>query len=510
MAFAAGIMRRHHVRFGTSAALLTVLAGPFAGAQKPKLENQPCSARFGQFDAQTRPIARCGSITVPQDRAAPNDPNLQAVVLPVVVYTGPTARGTPVLFLDGGPGGSAIAAAQEVLFQTPFGQLLLQERSLITFDRRGIATDEHRTSPDLGYANYQERYPRAQALAVLRDTVSRLAEALRHRGVAPRNFTTLAAVDDIADVLHALGYNRVVVFGASYGSREALHFVRRHPEMVESMILDGVAPPEATTLLDSATIVNAGRAIVSRIVDDCRKDQACRFDYADLQGAVDRLSADTTGALQRTANFPDNGGWHTLEARGAAILSVVGMASTREAIRAEAPRVLLELASQDTLRTALAARVLAAAAADPILSGISEQSVPIIRYIGFCGDRPQGEPFSGDRRLCDALGVPFSGPEAIARVTTDVPILMISSGYDAQTPPRFADATAGALKNSHRVLFPTVGHIATVRPVAMGCAAIIIESFLAQPYRAPMTECVGSVVPAFSSRSSMPTPRAPE
>src|SRR6185436_3201511 len=155
-------------------------------------------------------------------------------------------------------------------------------------------------------------------------------------------------------------------------------------------------------------------------------------------------------------------------------------------------------------RTALAARVLAAAAADPILSGISEQSVPIIRYIGFCGDRPQGEPFSGDRRLCDALGVSFSGPEAIARVTTDVPILLISSGYDAQTPPRFADATAGSLKNSHRVLFPTVGHIATVRPVAMGCAAIIIESFLAQPYRAPVTECVGSVVPAFSSRSSMP------
>jgi hypothetical protein len=34
---------------------------------------------------------------------------------------------------------------------------------------------------------------------------------------------------------------------------------------------------------------------------------------------------------------------------------------------------------------------------------------------------------------------PFSGPEAIARVTTDVPILLISSGYDAQTPPRFAE-----------------------------------------------------------------------
>jgi hypothetical protein len=61
---------------------------------------------------------------------------------------------------------------QQVLFQTPFGQLLLRERSLITFDRRGIPTDEHRTSPDLGFVDYQERYPRGPALSVLRDSVS--------------------------------------------------------------------------------------------------------------------------------------------------------------------------------------------------------------------------------------------------------------------------------------------------------------------------------------------------
>jgi hypothetical protein len=90
-----------------------------------------------------------------------------------------------------------------------------------------------------------------------------------------------------------------------------------------------------------------------------------------------------------------------------------------------------------------------------------------------------------------------------------VPILLISSGYDAQTPPRFAEATVGSLKHGYHVIFPMAGHIATVRPLAMSCAAIVIESFLAQPYRAPVTECVGSVVPAFSARSSTPTPRVP-
>ena len=29
--------------------------------------------------------------------------------------------------------------------------------------------------------------------------------------------------------------------------------------------------------------------------------------------------------------------------------------------------------------------------------------------VALCGDRPQGEPRAGDRRLCDVLGVPFGG-----------------------------------------------------------------------------------------------------
>ena len=102
MAFAAGIMRRHHVHLG-SAALLTALAWPFARAQKPKLEHVPCTARFGQFDAQTAPIARCGTITVPQDRAAPNALTSSPSCFRSWCTPGQGA-GYPVLFLDGGPG----------------------------------------------------------------------------------------------------------------------------------------------------------------------------------------------------------------------------------------------------------------------------------------------------------------------------------------------------------------------------------------------------------------------
>src|SRR4051812_17659434 len=82
-------------------------------AQQPTFVAKPCSAAFGEFDSQTRDIAKCGTVTVAQDRGAPNTPGLQPVVLPVVIYAGPGARGTPVLFLAGGPGESAIDASQK-------------------------------------------------------------------------------------------------------------------------------------------------------------------------------------------------------------------------------------------------------------------------------------------------------------------------------------------------------------------------------------------------------------
>ncbi len=479
-------------------------------APQPRLNELPCSSQFGTFEGIARDAVRCGTITVPQDRSAPKSTRLQAVNLPVVIYSAGPARGTPIIFLAGGPGESAIDAAQQVLLQTPLGQMMLRERTIVAFDRRGVPSDAGRASPDLGVVNYTPHYPRARAIAPVRDSLALMAKDLRTRGIEPKNFTTLPAVEDIADVVRALGYKKVVLLAASYGTREALHFMRRHPDMVESVVLDGVAPPNATHMLDSAAIATAGLEVITRVVNDCNSDVTCAAEYGDLTLAVKRLAAsDSVVFLNRTANFPEAGGWRTLQVKSASVLSVLGLASTSELIRAEAPRVLVDFANQDTLRTELSAKVLIAAAADPTLAAGHKERVPMIRYVAFCGDRPQGDPFAGDRSICNAIDVPFTGDEAISRVTSDLPTLLISSGYDAQTPWNLAVDAATSLAHSQRVLFPMVGHVAFARPVAMACAAIVIESFLAQTDRAPATGCIQSVVPAFVPRGATQGSRSP-
>lgn len=492
------------------AALVAALTATLAGAQSPQFKETTCSAAFGRIDDSLNTIAHCGTVSVAQDRSRPTDATLQKVVLPVVKFAAPDAQGTPLVFLAGGPGESAVDALQQVVLRTSFGKLMLRERPVIAFDHRGIVVNPDRGLTSLGTAPLMQRLPRLMGVPVLRDSVARIAKQLRAQGIEPRNFTTLGAVDDIADVVHAMGYSKIILVGVSYGTRDAMHFMHRHPEMIESVILDAVAPPSAKELLDSTTIVHAGLGVISRIVEDCRHDPDCAGEYGDLPNAVARLVSDTVTGLQRTANFGDNnGGWRTIKVNSLAVLSILGLVAASEPIRAETPRVLLEFASQDTLRSELSTRVLVAAAADPTLVSSSPGRVPMIRYVTLCSDRPQGEPYAGDRTLCDAIGVPFGGSEATARVASTLPTLLISSGYDAQTPPEFAVDALRSLPRGHRVYFPMVGHVALGRPVAMACVAIVIDSFIARPDRAPASDCISSVLPAFVPRGVMTPGRAP-
>jgi pimeloyl-ACP methyl ester carboxylesterase len=478
---------------------MLAVAAPRGEGQQPKFVERSCSS----FNINPQPVAgavaRCGTVTVPQDRAAPDDRRLAPVVLPVLIYANPASKGTPLVLLAGGPGESAIDATQRVLLETPLGQMLLRERPIIAFDRRGIHSEVGRSSPDLGAIVLVGRGPRSAVLPVLRDSLASMTRILRSRGVEARNFTTLAALDDIGDVVHALGYQRVVLFGASYGSRDALQFMRKHPEMVESAVLDGVAPPNAITLLDSAAVASASLEVFDRVVADCARDAVCAVEYADLARVLARFNVDSASWMRRTVNLPENGGWKTLQVNTTSVMSVLGFASASETIRAELPAVQLDFASGDTLRSELAAKVLVAASPDQSLN-IDRSTTPLIRYAVLCGDRPQGEPYAGDRTLCDAFRVPFSGPDAASRISSDVPTLLISSGYDAQTPYKLAVDAARTLSKGQQVLFPMVGHVAFARPVAMACAAVVIESFLMRPEQTPATGCISRVVPAFAPR----------
>src|SRR5262245_18853840 len=488
---------------GVVVALEAVLGAAAPGQQtpgKPVFVQMPCSNAFGSFENAKPSVARCGTVTVPQSRSAPRGSRLVPVVLPVVIFEMPGAKGTPLLFIAGGPGESSIEAVQEVLLETSIGQLLMRERPIIAFDRRGLSSATGRTNPDLGMlvAGVRARAPLAIASSI--DSARAAARRLRDQGVDLKNFGTPEAIEDIRDVSVALGFDKLVLFGVSYGTRDALQFMRRHPSMVERAILDGVAPPQTTALFNLDSIAASRRAIVRQVAAECAADIACNAEYPNLLATIDRLDRTGGPPLRITANLPQAGGWRTVDLDPSSLLSTIGGVAGTEQIRAIVPQLLEDFASGDTLRRPLSPEVVMAAALDSALRLRGGRKMPVVYHVVVCSDIPGGSSERGGRAFCDALGVPFTGPDAVAPVVSNTPVLLISSGYDSQTPPSMAAQAAQTLTRSHQVIFHMVGHVAFRHQTTMACAAVVIESFMAQPDRDPATSCVDNVRPSFLPR----------
>jgi pimeloyl-ACP methyl ester carboxylesterase len=51
-------------------------------------------------------------------------------------------------------------------------------------------------------------------------------------------------MDDLDELRQALGYDKINVFGGSYGTRAALVYLRQHGDHVRTLTLEAVAPPQ--------------------------------------------------------------------------------------------------------------------------------------------------------------------------------------------------------------------------------------------------------------------------
>ncbi|HEY7236971.1 MAG TPA: alpha/beta hydrolase [Gemmatimonadaceae bacterium] len=480
----------------------TVAAGHNrTAATDPVFAPGPCPARARAVTGIDTSWIRCGTVVVPQNRADPSA-RLAPVVLSVVLYESPTAKAkTPLMFLAGGPGEDAIDVVTQVFLASPVGQLALRERPIIAFNQRGWGDSASGGSPNLGMLSYHWRATREESIETLVDSARRISARLRARGVEPRLFTTLNALDDTYDVVKALGYEHMMLFATSYGTKIALQLMRTHPTMVEAAILDGVAPPQSTDSFDPELLDQRRRVVAERLIDDCEKGAACSSEYRELRKVASALDRNDAPPVHIVVHLPSGGGWFDLDLRGRDLLSAVGAYAGTDFARAM-PQVLEELAHGDTVRRTMSPELVLHVVHETALARTAGPNYPVIYHIVLCGDIPSGVLQAGGRPVCDALGVPFSGMDAINPVTSDVPTLMFSSSYDAQTPPEMAADAARTLSHAYRVLFPGIGHLAYARAVSASCVAVIAQAFLLDAAHQPPDPCSKALTPSFLPRSA--------
>jgi pimeloyl-ACP methyl ester carboxylesterase len=444
------------------------------------------------------PRMSCTDLPVPLDRsgAAPG-----MIALSVArELSGPAPASSAVLMLAGGPGQAAV----------PFGEFAAQSmapalhgRDMLVFDQRGTGSSDPLSCPAL-------ESPRGTIERVFQQCAEQIG---RVRGA----FTTQESVQDIEALRRATGYQKLVLYGTSYGTKVALEYAERYPEHVEAMVLDSVVPSDGPEPFAIPTF----EALPGVLRELCSNNACAGITpepVADLTQLIARVRRHTLAG----SVYDGLGHRHDARLDEQSLLNVLLAGDLNPALRA-----LLPAAIHSALR----------GEPDPLLrlEALSEgliPNVPVSRHEEAVGEEAdealfvtttcEEAPFPWQRgapaatRLAEALGflkaqpasefAPFdagtalssslvtacsawpdaSPPPPAQSALPDVPTLILSGAQDLRTP------TSGALKVAARIpgaqveVVPFTGH-SVIGSDLTGCAAKAVASFFAGSAVQPCT-----------------------
>ncbi len=230
---------------------------------------------------------RCGWLITREDRTKANGPTVRPPVA-IIRGTDPQPSIDPVVYLAGGPGQSGLAGIEGFLDQGYAGS-----RDVIAFDQRGTGS----ALPSLNCpeveratrATFATSDPAPVEVRVMEAGFAACHARLVAAGVDLAAFRTETSADDVADLVKALGYGTVNLYGASYGSALALTVMRLHPGIVRSVTLDGVYPTSISN--GPADVARNARRAVDALVAGCAAASSCRASAPDLAGDLKQVVA---------------------------------------------------------------------------------------------------------------------------------------------------------------------------------------------------------------------------
>ena len=247
------------VRYAIVAAWLLV-GGLLTAAQGAEIALAPCevTAVGGRQEVD----AQCGTLAVPVD---PGDPSGETIDLFIAVVDALAEQGPPdpLMVIAGGPGQAATTfyATAEAAFAR-----VVRKRDIILVDQRGTGRSAPLTCEGGEDGLLLEAGDIDRMIALSRDCLDGLVHD-------PRFFTTSTTVRDLERVREALGYAELNLYGISYGTRVAQHYLRRYPESTRRVILDGVLPPAVALGTDVAL---TSQAALDALFDRCETNPGCR------------------------------------------------------------------------------------------------------------------------------------------------------------------------------------------------------------------------------------------
>jgi pimeloyl-ACP methyl ester carboxylesterase len=431
----------------------------------------------------------CGYLIVPENR---DNPDTEFIELAVAILYSENPQPDPIIYLEGGPGGSALAGI-DAWYASPFRE----DRDIILIDQRGTGF----SVPSLNCEEVDEYDDELEATQVCYDR-------LLNDGVDLAAYTTVANAADINDLINALELDEVNLYGISYGTRLALEVIENHPDSIRSVVIDSVYPQNVNAYVENAPNI---QATFDALFDACNADPDCREEYPDLGNIFyatmdtlnesplpleefdmtgDDLFNDLSQLMYDSSMIPfipalifaayDGDVEYFLDLKDGAYIEEtddMGEDYPEIDIDADSEGLFNTIECNDEVPFQTPAQVEASA------NGLSAQ-------IGAASVSGSLAMFD----TCDIWQVPTAPASENAATVSDVPTLVLSGALDPITPPVWGATAAANLSNSFIYTFPGVGHGAIDGgpcPLGIGLA------FIDNPTVAPDSSCIADMEVTF-------------
>lgn len=496
----------------------TVLAAPTPSAPAPSSLAAPLTQGIGftpgpcSFEQTTDMamgmVLECGWLTVPEEYENPDGPTIQLAVA-IIRSQAENPDPVPVVFLQGGPGGSTIDTYLQIL---PLDERLnTLNRDIILFDQRGTLYARPalfcEETYQLGIDQLNLDIPDEEADRQYMDALKACRDRLVSEGVNLSAYDSLENAADVDTLRQALGYEKIHLYGVSYGTLLALHVLREFPDGLASVTIDSVVPPQINSIADQPRVLNRG---LEALFSACAADAACAKAYPNLETVfyeqIDRLNADP--ASISVVDYTGGGEYPALLDGDSILYIVIQMLYSTDLIPL-IPRTIYQVRAGDygVIETILSNVVFDRSMSYGMFYSVwcAEENNFDLSEVNLAGLSPQLLEEEGDsaKQFLEACAFWDVDPlDSIAgeAVVSDVPTLVLSGEMDPVTPPEYAVVAAEGLSHKYSYVFPNGGHSALT---SGECQDSIFIQFLNNPNRAPDAACVAEQKMEFSTPGAL-------
>ncbi len=414
--------------------------------------------------------AECGTLTVPLDPADPTGATIDLFVARVAAVSDEKDP-DPLTVIAGGPGDASTRFF--AMGRNAFNEVL-QTRDVILVDQRGTGSSAPMTCPNM--AELEEDPDR---IPTTEESIAAAIQCLADFEYDPAFFTTSAAVHDLDLVREAFGAEMLNIYGISYGTRVAQHYVRRYPERTRRVILDGLVPASGTLGPDIPLLSDAAlRSLFRR----CDADDACRSTFPDLEQRFDEMLDELR-----------------LDPRRVTIAHPRTAEPTPVLISPETLAIAVRLMLYNPTSMAILPSVIDSAwrgSYQPLATqmiAVGDSLGELAQGLNFAVLCSEDAPFWGsidrDEQARSYMGADFMDSlDAICRklplgmvdedfkepVQSDVPALFLSGEFDPITPPSYVPDAASGFANRLEIVGVGQGH----GLLAAGCVPRLMTAFI--------------------------------